>query len=136
MDSTTAEKKKIAALQKTIQNLQEQISHLRTQLACLLMRKQGLDNYLFRRDLSFGLRHSKDVKALQIFLMAQGKTIYPEGLVTGNFLELTKQAVVRFQEKYYQDILQPLGLNQGTGFVGERTRKKINELLKACWEND
>ena len=44
------------------------------------------------------------------FLKKQGPDIYPEGIVTGNFLELTKKAVIRFQEKYREEILEPLGI--------------------------
>jgi hypothetical protein len=84
----------------------------------------------FSRDLFFGMKNDDDVKCLQQFLVAQGSSVYPEALVTGNFLTLTRNAVVRFQEKYIKDILSPFGLNRGTGYVGEMTRGKINELLK------
>ncbi len=68
-----------------------------------------------------------DVKAMQELLLKEG--VYPEGLITGFFGNLTKQAVVRFQEKYAADILSPVGLAKGSGFIGPSTRKKINELL-------
>jgi len=42
---------------------------------------------------------------------------------------LTQQAVIRFQEKYASEILTPLGLPNGTGYVGAATRSKINQLL-------
>ena len=66
---------------------------------------------------------------LQIFLKAQGPEIYPEGKVTGMFGDLTKAAVVRFQEKHKSEILIPAGFNSGTGIAGEWTIKKINLLL-------
>jgi len=66
---------------------------------------------------------------LQEFLKSQGSEIYPEGLVTGNFLAFTQAAVIRFQEKYASEILTPLGLEKGSGFVGLKTRAKINEIL-------
>ena len=70
----------------------------------------------------------EDIKALQQLLLDEG--VYPEGLITGYFGTLTKQAVIRFQEKYMSEILIPAGLSSGSGFVGPATRKKIVELLK------
>ena len=66
---------------------------------------------------------------LQELLVKEG--VYPEGLITGFFGDLTKQAVIRFQEKYASDILLPLKLDKGTGYVGPATREKINQLLSA-----
>jgi len=83
----------------------------------------------FEENLYYGLRKDGRVECLQEFLKGQGTEIYPEGLVTGNFLTLTKRAVTRFQEKYADEVLTPLGLGKGTGFVGEMTRAKINQLL-------
>ena len=83
----------------------------------------------FEQDLYYGLKKDSGVYCLQEFLTAQGREIYPEGLVTGNFLSLTKAAVIRFQEKHAAEILEPLGLEKGTGFVGSMTKKKINEIL-------
>ena len=83
------------------------------------------------KNLYYGLRNDPQVRCLQEFLKSQGPEIYPEGLVTGNFLDLTYRAVIRFQEKYKEEILEPLGLHHGTGFVGPKTRAKINQLLNA-----
>ncbi|OGZ00388.1 MAG: hypothetical protein A2945_03515 [Candidatus Liptonbacteria bacterium RIFCSPLOWO2_01_FULL_52_25] len=69
-----------------------------------------------------------DVKALQELLLKEG--VYPDGLVTGYFGNLTKQAVIRLQEKYASEILTPNGLTAGTGTVGPSTRAKLNQLLK------
>jgi len=82
-----------------------------------------------KNNLYYGLKDNQEVRYLQVFLKNQGQEIYPEGLVTGNFLSLTRAAVVRFQERFAQDILNPLGLVKGTGFVGEKTRAGINNLL-------
>jgi hypothetical protein len=82
----------------------------------------------FNQNLYFGIENDSQVKCLQEFLKSQDSGIYPEGLVTGNFLNLTQAAVIRFQEKYTADILAPLGLEKGTGFFGPLTRKLVNKL--------
>lgn len=81
------------------------------------------------KDLYLGLKDSEDVRCLQGLLNKEG--VYPEGFITGNFFLLTQEAVVKFQEKYASDILTPVGLSKGTGFVGQRTREKINTILHA-----
>jgi hypothetical protein len=85
----------------------------------------------FQRFLKKGMR-GEDVKCLQEILKSEGPEIYPEGLVTGYFGPLTFRAVVKFQEKYSKEILQPFGLKKGTGFVGFLTLKKLNSILKKC----
>lgn len=72
---------------------------------------------------------NSEVRCLQEFLKSQGSEIYPERLVTGNFLSITQAAIIRFQEKYASEILLPLGLQKGTGYVGQMTRVKINQIL-------
>ncbi|MBZ9577435.1 peptidoglycan-binding protein [Patescibacteria group bacterium] len=69
----------------------------------------------------------KEVTELQKCL-AKFPDIYPEGEITGYFGEKTKQAVIRFQEKYYEDVLKPWGYTKGTGTVGKSTRAKLNEI--------
>jgi len=110
---------RIAEIQKVILALQK----------LLLEIEGGFSCQRITEDLYFGLEDNPQVKCLQEFLKSQGPDIYPEGLVTGNFYTLTKKAVIRFQEKYAQEILAPWGLTSGTGYVGSTTRQKINELL-------
>lgn len=109
--------------QALIQKLLDQIAYLRAQIAKLQGQKNnaGSSNLCFQLsiNLQFGASND-DVKCLQAFLKSQGSGIYPEGLVTGNFGNLTRLAVIRFQEKY--------GIMQ-TGFVGILTRTKINQFL-------
>ncbi len=110
---------RIAALKQEIARIQDQKNNSNSQSFCSQLNK----------NLYFGMSNNSDVKCLQEFLKNQGADIYPEGLVTGNFGSLTKSAVIKFQEKYAADILKPVGLSKGTGYVGSQTRAKINQVL-------
>jgi len=115
---TTSNDALIAQLQQQIVELQKILNELLTkQGSCLSITK----------NLYYGMRNDSQVKCLQSFLSKQG--VYSQGLVTGNFGSLTREAVIKFQEKYKTDILIPLGLANGTGNVGPSTRSKINQLL-------
>jgi len=85
--------------------------------------------FQFKSDLKVGSQ-GKEVEELQKCL-ANDPEIYPQGEVTGYFGQKTKEAVIKFQEKYRQDILEPVGLKKGTGEVKEKTREKLNEI---CFE--
>jgi len=111
-----------------IEFLQKEITQLQAQINEILAQSKKIGTCTFSINLYYGMR-GNEVYCLQEFLKSQGPEIYPEGLVTGNFLSLTKAAVTRFQEKYKAEILAPLGLEKGTGFVGSKTRTKINQLL-------
>ncbi|HYC34525.1 MAG TPA: peptidoglycan-binding domain-containing protein, partial [Candidatus Paceibacterota bacterium] len=74
----------------------------------------------------------EDVLALQQILNSDPQTalsgsgVGSSGQESTYFGELTRDAVVRYQEKYRDEILTPLGLSAGTGIVGARTREKLN----------
>ena len=59
--------------------------------------------------------------------LAKDAEIYPEAEVSGIFGDKTKQAVIRFQEKYRENILVPADLKNGNGEVKTLTRKKLND---------
>mgnify|MGYP005651148417 CR=1 FL=1 len=123
---TEEEAELIKKLLAKIEFLEKEIARLQTEIATILAKKRRCT---FSSNLYYGMVNNPEVKCLQEFLKSQGPEIYPEGLVTGNFLSLTKAAVIRFQEKYKEEILTPLDLEKGTGFVGPMTQSKINELL-------
>lgn len=83
---------------------------------------------LISLNLTVGSR-GEDVKILQTLLVRDG--VYSEGPITGYFGKLTRQAVIRFQEKYADEILKPNGLDRGTGRVGASTRAKLNKILQS-----
>jgi peptidoglycan hydrolase-like protein with peptidoglycan-binding domain len=131
IDLQNQEEELINQLLSQIAFLKAEIARVQVEInAILASRGQKITCLKFENNLYFGMRNNFEVHCLQEFLRSQGPEIYPEGLVTGNFLSLTKAAVSRFQEKYTSEILKPLGLEGGTGFVGLLTRAKINQLLK------
>ncbi len=84
----------------------------------------------FKNELKLGSQ-GLEVKELQkclSVLPAGGPDIYPEGKITGSFDQKTKEAVIKFQEKYAKEILEPWGFDKGTGIVSKKTREKLNEL--------
>jgi ABC-type transport system substrate-binding protein len=85
--------------------------------------------FTFKSDLKLKSQ-GKEVEELQRCL-AKFPDVYPEGEITGYFGEKTKQAVINFQEKYAEDILEPWGFAAGTGIISKTTRSKLNEI---CFE--
>jgi peptidoglycan hydrolase-like protein with peptidoglycan-binding domain len=79
-----------------------------------------------------GMR-GEDVKRLQQYLNSQGYLIASSGAGSlGNettyFGLATARAVARYQEAYKAELLTPVGLTRGTGFVGPLLRKKLNAI--------
>ena len=129
-NSQEQENTEILNLLAQINLLKKQIVDLQAKINSILVtRGQDLTCGKFEKNLSIGITNSQDVRCLQQFLKNQGSEIYPEGLVTGNFLTLTQAAVIRFQEKYKEEVLNPLDLEKGTGYFGFLTRQKANKLI-------
>src|SRR3989344_2808165 len=90
--------------------------------------------FRFTRDLGLGARGT-DVLYLQRILNSSADTrvsltgIGSAGLESDYYGLLTRSAVIRFQNKYYAEILAPIGLASGTGQVGPATRAKLNAML-------
>ncbi len=82
--------------------------------------------FQFKSDLEVGSR-GNEVTQLQKCL-SKFPDIYPEKEITGYFGPKTKKAVIKFQEKYKEDILEPWGFTSGTGIVSKTTRAKLNEI--------
>ena len=113
-DSYEETLEKLNRLRELLEVLQERVNQ--REVGCTI-----------RGPLYMGVADSESVECLQKFLAAKPE-IYPEGYVTGNFGELTRSAVIRFQERYIDEILRPLDLESGTGYVGSATISKINSL--------
>ncbi len=119
----------IERLEARIAEIKKLIAEYRAKITALLAERGQISCQRIDNNLSLGMRDSAEVRCLQEFLRAQGPEIYPEGLITGNFLSLTQAAVIRFQEQHADEILKPFGLEKGTGYVGPATRDKINQVL-------
>jgi hypothetical protein len=82
---------------------------------------------IWKRYLSIGSR-GEDVKALQKILINEG---YWDSDVeaTGYFGPITKNALIKFQEYFKEDILKPWSLNFGTGYFGPTSKGFLEKGL-------
>jgi hypothetical protein len=94
-------------------------------------------DFTFNRHLALGSR-GEDVKYLQIILNSDSETLLREdegvgyiGSESEYYGYLTVEAVRKFQEKYAEEVLEPSGFWRGTGYVGDNTIKKLNQLLQS-----
>ena len=111
----------ITALLATIQQLMERVQELQDQLNAMRGEVQEVRTEL-REEIRTSLREgmsSEEVRRLQQ-LLASDSEIYPEGLVTGYFGGLTRQALMRLQQRHRL---------VATGEVDEVTREVLNEYL-------
>jgi peptidoglycan hydrolase-like protein with peptidoglycan-binding domain len=84
----------------------------------------------------------EDVRKLQEVLNDDPMTIIANagpgspGQETSYFGQLTRDAVMRFQERYRQEILMPNGLSAGTGIVGPSTIAVLSGLKAPSDQSD
>jgi peptidoglycan hydrolase-like protein with peptidoglycan-binding domain len=110
----------------TVDELMAQIAALQAQLSGL---QGGSSVGMLTKNLMLGMT-DPEVSILQQGL-AKDAAVYAAGKVTGYFGPLTKAAVIAFQQKYASEVLTPVGLTKGTGYVGAMTRAKFNALYAA-----
>ncbi len=129
-----AEEINTSSAQELIQRLQQQLEQLRVQIETLMaelesLKQVGLEIKEEEKEIKVTLKlirqlregvTGEDVELLQEIL-ATDSDVYPEGLVTGYFGPLTRNAVKRFQKI--------AGIEQ-VGVVGPKTLARINELLE------
>lgn len=106
--------------------------------ACLFTLFMGISDaqafsQTFPRALKLGM-NGEDVREMQRVLNTDPVTRVQDsgpgspGQETAYFGALTRAAVIRFQEKYSQQILTPNGLSSGTGFAGSYTLDILVQL--------
>lgn len=113
----------ITQLKKLLEQINEleiRIGQLKSQLILAIekLNQKEITCGQFSNDLYWGLINNSEVSCLQQFLKNQGKDIYPEGLITGNFADLTREAVKRYQSSKNLPV---------TGIFDRLTREKVND---------
>ncbi len=112
-------------LQTMISQLQQQLAQLQQQL--LQLQSQSTTTvawcHTFNTSLKIG-DTGTEVGFLKTALQKEGFSVGD----TNEFDETTASAVVAFQEKYASEILTPVRLTHGNGFVGKLTRTKLNKI--------
>jgi peptidoglycan hydrolase-like protein with peptidoglycan-binding domain len=102
-------------------------------LILVLLSPLFLKAFVFDRSLSLGAQ-GEDVRQLQIILNKDPLTrvaLSGPGSVgneTNYFGHMTRAAVIKFQELYAPEVLFPIGLYKGTGFIGQYTLSKLNNF--------
>lgn len=126
----------VLASAQTVESLQAQIASLLQQIKTLqaqLSQLQGGTGATWCHDFSTNLgvgnySIDNDVPAIVQALSKESLTDERGSTYAHNFDESLASAVRLFQEKYKSEILTPAGLRAGTGYIGARTRAKLNSL--------
>ncbi|MBI3638570.1 hypothetical protein HY227_02395 [Candidatus Wolfebacteria bacterium] len=109
-----------------IQALTQQINELKAQLAQV---QQGTTAWCHDFNTNLGIGYSgSEMVALARAIENDKDHTYNGTPAVGVYDEMTASTVVEFQEKYREEILTPVGLQHGTGYVGKSTRAKLNKL--------
>ena len=140
-----------SAQAQTVEELTALIAALQTQINDLLAQVATLGGtpitgggvtgipagFTFEQNLAQGMSN-QDVMYLQIFLNSDSDTQLASsgagspGNETQYFGPITHAGAVKYQEKFTSEILTPVGLTSGTGFVGPSTRAQLNSMLAAA----
>lgn len=113
----------IKGLQSQISALLDKVQQLQTQLNQMQNGQTTSWCHTFNTDLGVG-SSGDEVYALSLMLQKEGYNL-------GKFDSYDENAaskISNFQEKYRSEILTPAGLSSPTGYVGARTRAKLNSL--------
>jgi len=113
---------------QTLADLQAQINALLEQvqkLQMLLGKPQGTEQWCHTFNTNLGIGSGGGEVANLVVALRKEKLDVGD---TDYYDETVASAVTGFQEKYRSEILTPAGLKNGTGYVGGRTRAKLNTL--------
>ncbi|MEK7116650.1 MAG: hypothetical protein AAB837_00605 [Patescibacteria group bacterium] len=119
----------ISELQAKIANLLAQVKQLQAQLSQAQGQQSTKWCHTFNADLKIG-DGGDEITALRNALVLENFSVTREGGDKGgnSFDEYIASAVSTFQQKYRSEILTPAGLASPTGYVGGRTRAKLNAI--------
>ncbi|MGC9968873.1 MAG: putative Ig domain-containing protein [Minisyncoccia bacterium] len=118
-----------------LQSLTQQLIALEKELITVQFQQAGCSPN-FTKNLSLGMNDSQ-VKYLQQVLNYSNLTqvaasgIGSPGNESTYFGFATKKAVIIFQNIFADEILKPIGLTSGNGYVGASTRAQLNTLCSA-----
>lgn len=89
------------------------------------------EKFIFNKNLRPQMT-DKDVYELQKFLNNNGFILSNEGVgspgnETDYFGTLTQNALIKFQNNFKKEILEPINIEEGTGVFGEMTREFVNQ---------
>ena len=125
----------IPQMRGEVERLLEKVRLLTRQLT--IIEEGGVQTQsAFREDLELG-DASIDVLQLQLRLNELPETQVAQtgpgspGEETDYYGALTAGAVSRYQEYYSGEILEPLGMTEGTGYFGEATREHMDKVIES-----
>src|ERR1035437_7745518 len=92
--------------------------------------------FTFTKDLSYGMTDPDVIRLQQMLNTNLATQVAASGAgspgnETSYFGPLTQAVVVKFQQLYANQVLTPLGLTSGTGYVGTMTITMLNSIISS-----